>query len=160
MNFYFILSVILAVVFATDTNTGFGKFAPKDAKKLGDFNSTVKVVTDKKDAITACKSEKDLASFKTCMSKIKELPKLFVDSFPEKYNEEKSVEQAMEAYSAALVKSNEVVLKEEKKESTFMDKACDIMFYIMYVAVGIFVIAGFFMIVYAYFIKKSEESDL
>jgi hypothetical protein len=101
-------------------------------------NSDQKVVTDKKDAITACKSEKDL-----------------VDSFPEKYNKEKSVEQAMEAYSAALVKSNEVVLKEEKKES-----ACDVMFYIMYAAVGIFVIAGFFMIVYAYFIKKSEESDL
>jgi hypothetical protein len=76
--------------------TRYNKFAPTNAKKLGDFKSTVKVVTDKKDAITACKSEKDL-----------------VDSFPEKYNEEKSVEQAMEAYSAALVKSNEVVLKEE-----------------------------------------------
>ena len=85
-------------------------------------------------------------------------------SFPEKYSEDKSVEEAMKAYSTALTKSpadaDNVKLKENKpkEKETFFDKVSNVFFYIMYAAVGVFVVAGFFMIVYSYFVK--DDSDL
>lgn len=182
MNYFLILSVFLAVVFATTgTNipdaapattttttpasaapaTPFAELAPNDATHLEEFNKTVAVVTEKKEAIIACKYEPNFEAFKGCIGKIENMPKLFVDNFPKMYTEEKSVDEAMKAYVAALVKpATDVKLAESKEEATLLDKAADIMFYVMYIAVGIFVIAGFIMIVYAYFVKKNEGSDL
>ena len=166
MNYLLILTVFLAVVFAsqTQTNYPFEALAPTNEKAKVEFKTNAEIVSTKKTEIMACQAKADFADFKTCISAIENLPKLFVDTFPaDNYKEEISIENAMKAYAAALKNKHENVTlshSNEKDKDTLFGKVTDVLFYCMFSAVGVFVIIGFVSIVYAYFIKKNDNSDL
>ena len=165
MNYLLILTVFLAVVFASITPSPFENLAPTNKKALEEFKITAEIVSKNKDKITACNAKKDFESFKTCISEVEKLPKLFVDGFhADNYKEEQAIENAMKAYAAALNNSSEnldvTLAHSDKNDKTLFGKVTDVLFYCMYFAVGVFVIIGFITIVYAYFVKKNDNSDL
>lgn len=184
MNFKaFLLSaaVFAPLVFASSAPSNFDAFVPKNEKASAEYKQTVTAVTGKMDSITACgASSADFEGFKTCVAKLN-LPQLLVDNFPaDSYKDAKAVEVAMNAYSAALTKKidRKIIQKAEEHEenteatsiSTDKDEKTALsavllygnmaFWFLLYAGVSVLFVVGFFLIVYTYFVRKTEAVDL
>lgn len=151
MNILFVLLSFLSVAFASST-LDFDKYLPKNDKAVIEFKKTVDLLTQNASAISDCKSTStDFDSYKACISKIANFPKVLVESFdPKGYTADDAIQVAMNAYSAALTKQFEV---------TLLDNVCYSLWFLLFSTVGVLYFGGFFLIIYVYFTKEKSAEE-